>query len=245
MSSPSVADFGVLAASDLDMLLVLHDREIDELRWHQLKAVDFPRNLGLQLESEWGVDAKRLLQHALGTWATEFQGDLLEELAADYAAIYLNNSYHAPPYESVWLDEDGLMMQQPMFDVREWYAQHDLEVSDWRKRTDDHLSNELGFVSYLLAGPENRLEEAARFLDEHLLRWLPEFGGRIAQRADTPFYAGLAALTMAYVDELRDVLSDILGAPRPTREEVEERLKPKPEVKEVPLQYMPGATPSW
>jgi hypothetical protein len=50
---------------------------------------------------------------------------------------------------------------------------------------------------------------------------------------------------MAYVDELRDVLSDILGAPRPTREEIEERLKPKPEANEVPLKYMPGATPSW
>jgi len=39
------------------------------------------------------------------------------QLAADFAAIYLNHSIQASPCESVWLDEEGLMRQQPMFKV--------------------------------------------------------------------------------------------------------------------------------
>ena len=38
-----------------------------------------------------------------------------DELAADFAAIYLTHGLSASPYESVWLDEEGLAMQGPMF----------------------------------------------------------------------------------------------------------------------------------
>lgn len=245
MSESGLREFCAAVAADLDMLLTLHDEEINEIRWRRLCKIEFPRNLGLTLESEWAQDAEHLLQHAMGEWTREVGDNLLDELAADFAAIYLNNSFQAPPLESVWLDEEGLMMQQPMFDVREWYAKHQLEVEDWRKRTDDHLVNELGFVSFLLSTSEDNLAEVAQFLDEHLLRWVPEFGVKIAQRAETPFYAGLAALTLAYLDELRDLLAEILGEPRPTREEVEARLNPKPEPVEVPLSFVPGSAPSW
>ena len=26
--------------------------------------------------------------------------------------------------ESAWMDEDGLIMQEPMFQIREWYARY-------------------------------------------------------------------------------------------------------------------------
>lgn len=245
MSELTLEDFCKLIASDLDMLLSLHDTEIDEIRWRQLEKVGFPSNLSLKLETEWGEDARHLLRHAMGEWAREAKETLQEELATDFAAIYLNNAFQAPPLESVWLDEEGLMMQQPMFEVRECYARHQLKVADWRMRTDDHLVNELGFVSCLLADSEQNLGEAAQFLDEHLLRWVPDFGAKIAQRAETPFYAGLAALTVAYLDELRNMLAEILDEPRPSREEVEARLNPKPEPVEIPLNFVPGTAPSW
>jgi hypothetical protein len=64
-------------------------------------------------------------------------------------------------------------------------------------------------------------------LDEHLLRWLPDFAARVAARAETPFFAVLGRLTFAWCEQLRDLLAESLGEPRPTREELEARLKPQ------------------
>jgi TorA maturation chaperone TorD len=43
-------------------------------------------------------------------------------------------------------------------------------------------------------------------MDEHLLRWLPDFAGRLAQRAELPFYAALAQLTLAWCNALHRLL---------------------------------------
>jgi TorA maturation chaperone TorD len=47
------------------------------------------------------------------------------------------------------------------------------------------------------------------------LRWIEEFAERVADRCSTRFYAGLALLTAAYLDELRDLLARLLDQPRP------------------------------
>jgi TorA maturation chaperone TorD len=132
-----------------------------------------------------------------------------------------------------------------MFRLRSQYARHGLAVHDWRKRSDDHLVVQLQFVAHLLSVPGNGLRDAAHFLDEHLLRWIPEFARRVAGRCDTAFYGGLAMLTAAYLDELRELLGQILGEPRPTAEEVEARFKSKVSVEAPPPRYIPGPAPSW
>jgi len=54
-------------------------------------------------------------------------------------------------------------------------------------------------------------------------------------------------LTSYYLDELRDTLALILSEPRPTAEQIEQRIKQP--VDEVPLPmpgaYVPGSSPSW
>ena len=59
-----------------------------------------------------------------------------------------------------------------------------------------------------------------RFLDYHLLRWLPDFAGRVADRCDTMFYAALALLTDAWLQQLRDLIADHLGESRTSRDEI-------------------------
>ena len=85
------------------------------------------------------------------------------------------------------------------------------------------------------------------FLDEHALRWLPDFAARVAARCATPFYAGLSIFTTAYMDEMRDLLADALGEARPTAEEIEKRMKSK-SADTVVLpdpKFVPGSAPSW
>jgi TorA maturation chaperone TorD len=179
-------------------------------------------------------------------------GQSLDELATDFADIYLNGSLHASPSESAWLDEDGLVCQKPMFEVREWYARHELGVPDWHKMADDHLVNQLLFIAFLLeeAAANNRpalLEEAARFMDEHLLLWLSQFCHRITNRCRTPFYAYLALLTLTEADNLRELLAGITGIPVPDPDTLEasRQQRQAPQADAQPMHYYPGAAPSW
>jgi len=135
-------------------------------------------------------------------------------------------------------------MQEPMFQIRAIYRRYGLAVQDWRIRSDDHLVLQLQFVSHLMENGVG-IREVARFLDEHLLRWLPDFATRVASRCATPFYAGLSAFTATYMEEVRDSLVEILGEPRPTAEEIDQRMRP---VHTAPLpepKYAPGSAPSW
>lgn len=232
-------------SEDLKVFATIHDREPDAALLQDLKAVDFPTSLTLLPESEPGIEAMSMVQQAVLALSSNIDERILDELAADFAGIYLNHSISASPEESVWLDEDSLMCQQSMFQVRTWYESHGLEIPDWRIRPDDHLVYELQFIAFLL-GRDNEmetLEKAATFMDEHLLRWLGNFGERVLVRCDTPWFAGVAALTAAYCEELRDILADVLQQPRPSREEIDERMQPKQQPEAIPVSFTPGMGP--
>lgn len=230
-------------AEDAEALAALHDRELTAETLAALREVGFPANLGLLPAGEQSLEAWRLMAAAL----VETGAAGLDLLAADYAAIYLTGAYGASPCESVWLDDDHLACQAPMFELRKLYAEAGLAAMDWRKRPDDHLVLQLLYLAHALrrtAGADE-LRRLAAMLDEHLLRWLPDFAARIAARAETPFFAVLGRLTFAWCEQLRDLLAESLDEPRPTREDIEVRLRPQRRVEAAPVAYMPGAAPSW
>jgi len=240
-------------AEDLRQLAALHDRELDRERIGALRADGFPVSLGLPPRGQAGRDATQILLAALGGLDEPPSDAQLDDLAADYADLYLNHGLQTSPLESVWLDEEGLTHQGPMFEVREYYQRHGLGSAEWRVRSDDHLCLQLEFLAYLFeqsaeaTNPQTLFTEAANFLDEHLLRWIPEFGLRTAHRCATPFYGGLGLLTAGYVEELRQLLEEALGQARPTADEIEERMNPTAQAIPVaaPTAYVPGVAPSW
>jgi len=239
-------DFRTAAAQDLTDLAALHDREVDAAALDRMRAAVESGLLRLRLVNEDSRAALLLLGEALAGLPGVIDDALADALAADYADIYLTYGLRASPNESVWLDEDNLAMQAPMFEVRALYQRHGLQVPNWRQRADDHLVHELQFLAHLL-DPDtgDTLGEAAAFLDEHLLLWVPDFSARVAQRCATPFYAGLAAVTAVYLDELRELLERILGEPRTPREEIEERRRRARESDPAPAAFVPGSAPTW
>lgn len=243
---PALEAFRAAVAQDLAILAQLHNAELDNGVLERLAAAGFPHGLGLRLGTAEGREAMALMADSMQALSPPLSREVLDELASDYAAIYLTYGLHASPCESVWLDQENLGMQAPMFQVREFYRHFHLAAANWRMRPDDHLVLELHFLSCLMQDSHAQaLPESARFLDEHLMRWLPLFAQRVAARCATPFYAGLAQLTLAYCDELRDLLAGLLCSPRPSAEEVEARMQPRPTPGAAPLQYMPGLAPSW
>lgn len=200
-------------ALDLRLLALLHDHEPNAALLRELRQEPLQDLLALAIADKQGL---ALFDQALAALPEVIEGADLDELAADYADIYLTFACRAAPTESIWLDEDGLDRQQPMFAVREWYRHHGLAAADWRRRPDDHIVPQLVFIAHLLEQGEQpeAPREVARFMDRHILRWIGEFADRVATRCRTPYFAGVALVTAAYLEGLRDVLTEMTGEPR-------------------------------
>ncbi len=235
-----------IVAEDLRMLSALHTREPDADLIQVLREEQFPQGLGLKLTSELGREACDVVADALKMLPNTPDQKALDELAADYASIYLNHRIQASAEESVWIHEENLTYQDSMFQVREWFTRYGMSVPDWRVRPDDHLVFELEFIGLLLSADvdRERLRETGRFMDEHLLRWLMDFSERVAARCDTPYFASIAMLTGVYCEELRDLIADVLDEPRPSKEEMDERMKPVRTAESVPVSFVPGVGPA-
>lgn len=231
-------------ADDIALLNTLHDREITGEMLILLKDNNFPRTLGFALQKQDSIEALDLLES--GVKELKNNKETLDELAADYASIYLNYSLSASPFESVWIDEENLVMQSAMFDVREYYDRYSLKVEEWRLRSDDHFICQLQFIAYVLNLKEYKnLKELATFMDEHLFRWFDMFASKVVKRCATAFYAGLVGLTFSYISELRDLLAIILEEARPDKEQIEAKLTKSIPLKTAAQDYIPGTEESW
>jgi len=247
-------------SQDLLQIAALHDREADGVLISALREVNFPYNLGLKITTKIGDEKngfhspKRFVETALQELPEEIDQAMTDRLAVDYADIYLNHSLHASPFESVWLDEDNLIQQEPMFQIREWYERYNLKTDNWRIRSEDHLVLQLQFIATLFDPNfhlveksllQKRMQDATMFMDEHLLLWISEFSTLVSQRCSTDFYASIAVLTNTYIQELRDTLTGITGIKRLTAEEIEEKRRLNIPIKEEPISFVPGVAESW
>ncbi len=236
-------------SDDLALLNALQATELEAQTLAELKFLGFPEGLGLNLGSEKATSILNHLESVVANWPDEPDSACLDDLAADFAAIYLNGQFGASPHESYWLDEDHLVMQKPMFEVRKLYQAHGMAVENWRNRADDHIVIELNFLAEIvkMTGDQNNLSVAATFLDEHLLRWVDQFAGRVASHSESDFYTGLTLLTAVYCDELRDLLAVMLDEPRPDPAEIELKMreKLKEAIKVAPPQFGPESGPTF
>jgi TorA maturation chaperone TorD len=222
-------------AEDLDQLIRLHDRELDAGTLASLQACGFPENLALAPE-----EGAELLREAMISLSA------IDVLAADYAAIYLTGALGASPCESVWVSDEHLNCDAPMFELADLYATHGLVVADRRQRYDDHLVCQLLFLRHLLLRAPVAVETMTILLDEHLCVWIGDFAARVAARSGSSFYAGLALLTTGWLHRVRDLLVEFGDSPRPSRESVEARLRARRAAHRgeiAPIRFVPGTGP--
>lgn len=247
-------------SEDMTTLALLHDRELTPGLLAALKVIGFPDNLGMVSRDDGGAQVFEAMRQTVAALPVFPDKAYTDNLAADFASIYLTGALDASPFESYWVSDEHLVCQEAMFDMRELYAADGLAVPDWRMRPDDHLVFQLQFVAKRL-GRLASLSDAdfthqaddlwrslATLLDHHLLRWLPDFATRVSVRCDTEFYAALFLLTHLWCEQLRDLIALHLGELRPSNEEIEAVLRPKhlDEVTPEPIQFMPGVGgPSW
>jgi len=227
----------------LALLIRLHDREVDNELLTGLRGIDAEVFFGAVLADS---EVAQEFGKALAGLPEPADEATLDQLAAEYADVYLTHSFRLAPTGSVWLTQEKLERQEPMFAVREWYEHYGISVPNWRVRSDDHIVHELQFVEHLLSlGTDVAARDAARFLDRHVLVWVPQFCTLMAERCREPLLIVGARLTAFYLDALRDLLQDLTG---------EERWVPQEDDKVEPysltelaedIAYIPGVAESW
>lgn len=133
----------------------------------------------------------------------------LPSLRAEYTRTFLMNVH---PYESVYLDESGMLNTPLSGGVLEHYREHGYEPeAATTTGAPDHLGLELGFMAHLVereaatrCAGNGDVAEALRadqlhFLADHLVRWAPIFGHLLAQVAASPFYRALGQVVERFV----------------------------------------------
>lgn len=239
-------------ADDVRLLVRLHDREPDVELIRTLRETPVDQWFALRMAGPEFESACQLMSKALEDIPAEVDAGFVDELAAEFAAIYLTFSYRAAPSESVWVDDDGLERQAPMFAVRRCFERRGLSVPDWRVRSDDHLVYQLQFIELTLRSADDpyALRELAQFMRHHLLAWAPRFLAKIAGRCREPFFAGSMLLTNCYLTQFTAFMGSVV------QEDMTPVVRPKQTGKgadrsvsrpaAAPGQaYVPGLEPSW
>ena len=135
-----------------------------------------------------------------------------ESLELDHARLFVGPfELAAPPYESVYVDEESRVMTDATAAVQAEYREAGVDIDI--DEPADHVAAELEFVSLLVAtecealaagefeAAEQYLDRQYAFLVSHLGRWVSEFAEHIRAHAHTEFYTLLADETQSFVEE--------------------------------------------
>ena len=133
-------------------------------------------------------------------------------LSDDFTRLF-NPSVHAncPPYGTEYTAAHVFMRAQQLADVAGFYRAFGLRVAAGFRERPDHIASELEFMQVLTlkearalarrerahAGICRRAE--ARFLKEHLGRWLEPYAAKLAAAGGQGFYVRAAALARDFV----------------------------------------------
>ena len=163
-----------------------------------------------------------------GKYVKKIQADIAsrdtrEYLKVDYARLFVGPfNLLAPPYGSVYLENERLVMGNSTADVQKRYEESGLDVATNFKDAPDHIAAELEFMHFLIfkemeaidQGDDNSiitcLLNQRCFLKDHLGAWVPEFTGNVAGNAKTSFYQNLARATEAFIKDDYQMISSVL-----------------------------------
>jgi putative dimethyl sulfoxide reductase chaperone len=122
----------------------------------------------------------------------------------------------APPYESIYRRREQLLSDKQNFEVREFYDSYGWKTKFKGQISDDHLGIELLFLTLLI---EKYLElddeickneiksEIRRFINQHILSWVPSWNDQIQEHSKTLGYKGIGTLIYACIEDLYGIMS--------------------------------------
>lgn len=195
------------------MLSMVYHQEVTSDLLQHVKDPEFQRILtDLETEGTEGID--EFLQKP--------EAELLEDLAVEYTRLFLGPGKHISPHESVHHQRDdgqwGKLWGASTVEVKKIVESTGLSYSEDFKGLPDHIAVELEFMQQLTLREEEAWMDAdadgavfcrkieKKFIEEHLIRWIPDFCEKLIQEAKLPFYHAMAELTRSFIEfEMEEV----------------------------------------
>ena len=185
-------------------LAAVYRQELTSELLQQMKAQQFQEvlsNLGVKLNNGFFQNSEK---------------ELLENLAIEYTRLFVGPGKHIPPYESVHHKKEGVQSGQLWGEltgqVKSIIESAGLEYKSEYTGLPDHISVELEFMQQVVQREAQAweadddetalrcLKNEKKFVDEHLLGWIPDFCEKVSTAAEMPFYREMAGLTRSFIE---------------------------------------------
>lgn len=163
----------------------------------------------------------KFLDEIRGDMSTD--SDFISKLRSEYTRLFVGPlSLVAPPWESVYYGDDGMLFQESTLKVREFYRSFGLLPEGYPHVADDSLALELAFMTELAKRSadafaaddtdalKHNLEGSAAFLREHLLVWIPYFLKKMADSTTDYMYPQICLILESFIKADYAVIKEIL-----------------------------------
>ena len=150
--------------------------------------------------------------------------DFPDRLKEEYTRLFVGPmEMEAPPWESIYVGEEGRLFQESTLKVRDCYRRFGLLPEEYRRVADDSLALELGFMAELAqrsasafaaadeAALRKTLQGALDFLNEHLLLWVPQLLERMGRTETDLLYPRLTRILNSFLEKDRETINDLLS----------------------------------
>lgn len=142
--------------------------------------------------------------HIIGTELSQTNPNQLEP---DFTLLFEGPGHMpAPPWASVYLDEDNLLMGKTTLDYRFFLSQHGIDSLTKNTEPDDQFG--LMLLAFTILLEQKNKSAAIQLLEQHLLPWAPRYLNCIRTvKTQSPFYHQLAQITTTYLNTLNTQLT--------------------------------------
>lgn len=136
-----------------------------------------------------------------------------ETLREEYTRLFIGpGRLPAPPYESMY--RDHRMHGPSLLELKQFYREVGIERHGYAE-PEDNIAFEMRLMNYLgekmlQEDKETSLELQKRFMDEHLLKWVPDFCDELFASDQSDFYKGIAKFTKGFLFFDRSALNELL-----------------------------------
>lgn len=134
------------------------------------------------------------------------------ELGKEFNSLFIGpENLGAPPWESVYVDDNRSVFQESTLIVRKKYLEHEFVIDKYQEEPDDHIVYELSFIDLLNdllmehyeKGSKNNsaklILDQKKFIDAHLVKWVHKFHALIDENSKGGFYSAISSALMYYL----------------------------------------------
>jgi len=171
----------------------------------------------LELFNDWpfssSEDSKTGLK-LIKSFMDEYSDEDFPMVLENFNKLFIGPGHlFAPPWESVYKEEDHTIFGEATLQVRKRYKKYGVEINNMHKEPDDHIGYECAYLNVLFAeaasaeDPSELRAEIVDFIQTHPMSWVTEFTDLMLKNSVTDFYKGIAYMLRGSLKDALDTFS--------------------------------------